>query len=48
MGFGCLRRYNNCYASIKKIVKLTRKLLPKVTISLGGGVLTSIPKEVMT
>ena len=36
------------YASIKKIVKLTRKVLPKTTISLGGGVLTSIPKEIMT
>ena len=36
------------YASIKKIVKLTRAILPKVTISLGGGVLTSLPKEVMT
>ena len=31
------------YASIKKIVKLTRAILPKVTISLGGGVLTSLP-----
>ena len=36
------------YASIKKIVRLTRNLLPNVIISLGGGVLTSIPKEVMT
>ena len=36
------------YASIKKIVKLIRAILPNVTISLGGGVLTSIPKEVMT
>ena len=29
------------YASIKKIVKLTRAILPRVTISLGGGVLAS-------
>ena len=36
------------YASIKKIAKMTRKILPEVTISLGGGVLTSIPKEVMS
>ena len=36
------------YGSIKKIVKLVRKLLPDTTISLGGGVLTSIPKEVMS
>ena len=36
------------YASIKKISKMTRRLLPNVIITLGGGVLTSIPKEVMT
>ena len=36
------------YASIKKLVKFTRKILPEVTIALGGGVLTSIPKEIMT
>lgn len=35
------------YASIKKIVKFSRKILPKTPIALGGGVLTSIPKEVM-
>ena len=29
------------YASIKKIAKMARKILPGVTISLGGGVLTS-------
>ena len=36
------------YASIKKIIRLTRALLPDVTIGLGGGVLTSIPKEIMS
>ncbi len=35
------------YASIKKIAKMARKILPGVTISLGGGVLTSLPKEIM-
>ena len=36
------------YASIKKIVKLSKKIFPNTPISLGGGVLTSIPKEVLT
>ena len=36
------------YASIKQIVRMTRKVLPNVIISLGGGVITSIPKEVMS
>ena len=36
------------YSSIKKIVKLSKKVFPKVPICLGGGVLTSIPKEVLT
>jgi radical SAM superfamily enzyme YgiQ (UPF0313 family) len=36
------------YASIKKLVKLTRNLFPNVIIGLGGGVLTSIPKEIMS
>ena len=35
------------YASIKKLVRLSKKLSPKSYIALGGGVLTSIPKEVM-
>ena len=37
------------YASIKKLVKICgRACSPKSLISLGGGVLTSIPKEVMS
>ena len=36
------------YASIKKIVKLSKKIFPNTPICLGGGVLTSIPKEVLT
>ena len=36
------------YASIKKLVKLTRNLFPNVIIGLGGGVLTSIPIEIMS
>ena len=35
------------YASIKKISKMAKDVCPKSLISLGGGVLTSIPKEVM-
>ena len=35
------------YASIKKIIKLSRRICPKTVIALGGGVLTSIPNEVM-
>ena len=29
-------------------MKICRKIFPKIPISLGGGVLTSLPKEVMT
>ena len=36
------------YSSIKKIVKICRKVFPKTPICLGGGVLTSLPKEMMT
>ena len=36
------------YSSIKKFAKLCRKLFPKTPISLGGGVLTSLPKETLT
>lgn len=36
------------YGSIKKIVKLAREVCPQVVIALGGGVLTSIPREIMT
>lgn len=36
------------YGSIKRIVKLAREVCPKATIVLGGGVLTSIPREMMT
>lgn len=35
------------YASIKKIVKLARETCPKAVIVMGGGVLTSIPEEMM-
>lgn len=36
------------YASIKKLVRLIKKIKPDQLISLGGGVLTSLPKEMMT
>jgi len=36
------------YASIKKLSKMAKDSCPKSLITLGGGVLTSIPKEVMT
>ena len=36
------------YASIKKIVNLSKKVCPKSLITIGGGILTSLPKEVMT
>jgi len=36
------------YASIKKLAKLSKICSPKSLVCLGGGVLTSIPKEVMT
>ena len=35
------------YASIKKISKMAKQHCPESLISLGGGVLTSIPKEIM-
>ena len=35
------------YASIKKMVKIVAECSPKSYISLGGGVLTSLPKETM-
>lgn len=35
------------YGSIKNIVKRARELCPHTVIVLGGGVLTSLPKEVM-
>ncbi len=35
------------YSSIKKLVKLSKKICPKIPVSLGGGVITSLPKEVM-
>lgn len=36
------------YGSIKHIVKIAREVCPKAVIMLGGGVLTSLPAEVMT
>jgi anaerobic magnesium-protoporphyrin IX monomethyl ester cyclase len=36
------------YGSIKKIVRLARAVCPNVKIVLGGGVLTSLPREIMT
>ena len=36
------------YTSIKKIIRLAREVCPKTTIVLGGGVLTSLPSEIMT
>jgi anaerobic magnesium-protoporphyrin IX monomethyl ester cyclase len=36
------------YGSIKQIVRIAREECPKAQILLGGGVLTSLPKEVMT
>ncbi len=35
------------YGSIKKIVKVARELCPGALIVLGGGVLTSLPREMM-
>ena len=34
------------YASIKKIIKLSKSICPNSLIALGGGVLTSIPNEI--
>lgn len=36
------------YGSIKHIVRIVREVCPKTTIMLGGGVLTSLPREMMT
>ncbi|MBX9843671.1 MAG: radical SAM protein [Xanthobacteraceae bacterium] len=36
------------YGSIKHIVAVSRQVCPNATIILGGGVLTSIPREIMT
>ena len=36
------------YTSIKKIIRLAREVCPQTTIVLGGGVLTSLPSEIMT
>jgi radical SAM superfamily enzyme YgiQ (UPF0313 family) len=36
------------YGSIKQIVTLAREVCPTVPIVLGGGVLTSLPREMMT
>jgi radical SAM superfamily enzyme YgiQ (UPF0313 family) len=35
------------YGSIKEIVRLARAVRPRATIVLGGGVLTSLPREMM-
>ena len=35
------------YGSIKHIVRIAREVCPKTTIVLGGGVLTSLPREMM-
>jgi anaerobic magnesium-protoporphyrin IX monomethyl ester cyclase len=35
------------YGSIKRIVQLARQMCPKATIVLGGGVFTSLPREMM-
>ena len=45
VGFGGI---TTSYGSLKKLIKLSRKILPNTIISLGGGVLTSLPKEIMT
>jgi anaerobic magnesium-protoporphyrin IX monomethyl ester cyclase len=36
------------YGSIKHIVGIARQICPDATIVLGGGVLTSLPREIMT
>jgi anaerobic magnesium-protoporphyrin IX monomethyl ester cyclase len=36
------------YGSIKHIVAIARQICPKAVIILGGGVLTSLPREIMT
>jgi anaerobic magnesium-protoporphyrin IX monomethyl ester cyclase len=35
------------YGSIKKVVKLAREICPRAVIVLGGGVLTSMPQDMM-
>lgn len=35
------------YGSIKDIVRIAREIRPKATIVLGGGVLTSLPQDIM-
>ena len=35
------------YGSIKQIVRLAREICPKATIVLGGGILTSLPQDMM-
>lgn len=35
------------YASIKAMVKMAREVCPKAVVMLGGGVLTSLPREMM-
>lgn len=36
------------YGSIKHVVKIAREMCPSAVIMLGGGVLTSLPREIMT
>jgi len=36
------------YGSIKKILKIAHAVCPKAFITLGGGILTSMPREMMT
>lgn len=36
------------YGSIKQLLKLAREVAPSATIVLGGGLLTSLPREIMT
>jgi len=36
------------YVSIRQIVRIAREVCPNATIMLGGGVLTSLPREMMT
>jgi radical SAM superfamily enzyme YgiQ (UPF0313 family) len=46
--FVALGGITTAYGSIRKIVRLARKLCPTSQIVLGGGVLTSLPREMMT
>jgi anaerobic magnesium-protoporphyrin IX monomethyl ester cyclase len=36
------------YSSLKSIIKQARKTCPSTTVVLGGGILTSLPREMMT